>query len=263
MLVRIERPEQAIAVVVLDDPARRNAMTEEMADQFAEAMGRLATDRELRAVVVTGAPPAFSAGGDLKMLAEHARSAREEDLDTEPLMRRFYTRFLSVRDVPVPVIAGINGAAIGAGLCVALACDLRVAAEDAPIGLPFSRLGLYPGMGATWLLPRAVGTGQAARLLYTGATIDGREAVRIGLCVRSVPSDGVRDAAVDLARDIAAASPLVVRQLKARLEQAATADLERTLDVEAAAQAESYLSDDLVEGLTAADERRAPRFTGR
>jgi enoyl-CoA hydratase len=264
MVVRIERPDDQIALVVLDDPARRNAMTEAMADRFAEAMGTLGTDPRLRAVVVTGAPPAFSAGGDLDMLAEHAHRARDEDLDTVPAMRRFYDRFLSVRAVPVPVIAAVNGPAIGAGLCVALACDLRIAATDARLGLPFARLGLYPGMGATWLLPRAVGAMRAAHLLYTGATIDGDEAARIGLCLRSVPGATVVEEALQTARSIAESSPMVVRQLKARLAEAASApELSTILEVEAATQAISYRSEDLAEGLAAADARRRPVFPGR
>lgn len=262
MPVRIER-QDTIAVIVLDDPDRRNAMTEALAAEFAAGIGELSVDPTVRAVVVTGAPPAFSAGGDLDMLEAHARGARENDLDTVTLMRRFYDDFLSVRGLPVPVVAAINGHAIGAGLCVALACDLRVVASDAKLGLPFGRLGLYPGMGATWMLPRAIGTMHAARLLYTGESIDGVEATTLGLCLRHLPAADVLDDALTLADAISQASPLVVRQLKARLADAATATLEATLEAEARAQAVGYRSDDLREGLAAARERRQPTFEGR
>jgi hypothetical protein len=154
--VRVDRHDDGITVLTLDDPERRNAMTEEMGDALTAATAELAGDDDLRVVVLTGAPPAFSAGGDLAMLEELARRTRDEGFDATETMQAFYRRFLTVRDLPVPVIAAINGHAVGAGLCVALACDLRIVASDAKVGLNFARLGLHPGMGGSWLLPRTV-----------------------------------------------------------------------------------------------------------
>jgi len=175
-------------------------------------------------------------------------------------MREFYGLFLSVRDLPCPSVAAVHGAAIGAGLCVALACDLRVAARDAKLGLNFARLGIHPGMGATWTLPRLVGPARAAELLFTGRTLEGAEAERIGLVNRAVAADEVRGAALDLAREIAAAAPRAVRAAKRSLAGSAAASLAGQLEVEAAAQALDYETHDLREGLDAARERRRPRF---
>src|SRR5690606_6704710 len=122
-VIRVDRRDDGIAVVTLDDPDRRNAMTVEMGDAIRSTFQELATDADLRVAVLTGAPPAFSAGGDLGMLEDLARRTRDEGFDATETMRAFYERFLTVRDLPVPVIAAVNGHAVGAGLCVALACD--------------------------------------------------------------------------------------------------------------------------------------------
>lgn len=263
MAVQLDRRDDGISVLTLDDPERRNAMTEAMGDALAARCTELAADPSLRVVVLTGTPPAFSAGGDLGMLEDLGRRAREEGLDATDFMRAFYLRFLAVRDLPVPVIAAINGHAVGAGLCVALACDLRIVANEAKVGLNFARLGLHPGMGGTWLLPRLLGGQQAAAWLYTGALVTGEVAAAQGLALASVPGDEVLPRALTLAEDIATSSPVVVRQLKTTLGDVEHVDLSTALDREAAAQAISYGTDDLVEGLAAGRERRPPRFSGR
>jgi enoyl-CoA hydratase len=260
--VRVELREPGVAVVVLDDPDRRNAMTVEMGDALQAAARRLHGEQDLRAVVVTGEPPAFSAGGDLGMLEDLARRTREEGFDATETMREFYARFLTLRDLPVPVIAAVNGHAVGAGLCVALACDLLLVAEDAKVGLNFAKLGLHPGMGGSWLLPRAVGRQQAARLLYTGRLVSGAEAAAIGMALEALPKEEVLPTALEMADEIAQASPVVVRQLKQTLGAPAD-DLEGALAREAACQAVNYGTEDLVEGLAAGRERRSATFTGR
>lgn len=262
-VVEVDRRADGIAVVTLNDPDRRNAMTVAMGEAIATTFGDLAHDDDLRVVVLTGAPPAFSAGGDLGMLEDHARRTRDEGFDATDDMRAFYERFLTVRDVPVPVVAAINGHAIGAGLCVALACDLLLVADEAKVGLNFARLGLHPGMAGSWLFPRHVGWQQAAEWLYTGRLVSGTQAAAAGMALRSMPADEVVPAAMHLATEIATSSPLVVRQLKQSLAHAATATISEQLDREAAAQAVNYGTEDLREGLAAGRERRAPRFTGR
>ena len=129
-------------------------------------------------------------------------------------MASFYRLFLSLRDLPCPTIAAIQGAAVGAGLCVALGCDFRYVAGDAQLGLNFARLGVHPGMAATWTLPRLIGPAQAAELLYTGRLIDGAEAHRIGLANRVLPAAEVLPAALATAREIAANAPIAVRAIK-------------------------------------------------
>lgn len=263
MSVRLERHGTGVALLTLDDPDRRNAMTEAMGDALAARSRELAGDAGLRAVVLTGAPPAFSAGGDLALLESLARRTREEGYDASGFMATFYRRFLAVRDLPVPVIAAINGHAIGAGLCVGLACDLRIVAHDAKLGLNFAKLGLYPGMGGTWLLPRLLGAQRAAEWLYTGAIVTGDRAAAQGLALESLPADQVLPRAMALAEEIASSSPVVVRQLKATLGDVERLDLDAALGREARTQATSYGTDDLAEGLDAARGRRRPQFPGR
>lgn len=258
-----------VATLTFHEPARLNAMTEAMGRALAARVAELTdTGRDLRAVILTGAGRAFSAGGDLDMIlakaeagaADPGGATRDEN---RAFMREFYGLFLSVRDLPCPSIAAINGPAIGAGLCVALACDLRVVARDAKLGLNFTRLGIHPGMGATWTLPRLVGPVKAAELLYTGRLFSGEEAAAMGLVNRCVEADRVVAEARDLAAEIAAAAPLAVRGTRGALEQSGRATLAEQLEWEAARQAENYETADLREGIRAAQERRAPKFRGR
>lgn len=251
-----------IAVLTLNDPDRRNAMTAQMGEALETAFRDLSHAEDVRVAVLTGAPPAFCAGGDLAMLEDHARRTREEGFDATATMRTFYRRFLAVRESAVPVVAAVNGHAIGAGLCVALACDLILVADEAKVGLNFARLGLHPGMGGEWLLPRRVGRQRAAELLYTGRIIPGDEAAGYGMALASLPTEEVLPRALELAGDIAASAPLVVRQLKRSLAAAEGNDLPKQLDLEATYQAANYGTDDLQEGLAAGRDRRPPEFTG-
>ncbi len=263
MPVSFQRLDDGVVVLTLDDPDRRNAMTAGMGDELATRCDEVAADDGVRVVVLTGTPPAFSAGGDLDMLEDLARRAREEGFDAAPFMRAFYTRFLRIAELPVPVLAAVNGHAVGAGLCVALAADLRVVATTAKLGLNFARLGLHPGMGGTWFLPRLLGPERAAAWLYTGALHDGASAAAQGLALEAVETGQVLPRTLELAGEIAASSPVVVRQLKRTLRASPQLDLATALSAEAAAQAVSYGTDDLAEGLAAARERRPARFPGR
>lgn len=259
-LVQREDNDNGVTVLTLHDPDRRNAMTEPMGDAIAAAFDDLSSASDVRAVVVTGTAPAFSAGGDLDMLDELGRRTRDEGFNASPFMREFYARFLSVRRSPVPVIAAVNGHAVGAGLCVALACDLRIVADEARLGLNFSRLGLHPGMGGSWLLPRVVGEQRAAEMLYTGRLVSGTDFAAWGGALESLPATDVLPRALDLASEIALSSPEVVRQLRASLAVQATSSLDEQLGVEADAQSVNYGSPQFVEGLSAVRERRTPAF---
>ncbi len=263
MSVRVERRDNGVVVLTLDDPPRMNAMTADMGHALAERCGELADDTSVRAVVITGAPPAFSAGGDLGMLEDLAERTREGGFDATDTMMSFYQRFLTIRTIPVPVIAAINGHAIGAGLCVALACDLRILGSEAKVGLNFSKLGLHPGMAGTWLLPRIVGQQRAAELLYTGRIVTGDVAAGYGMALEHVTNDQVLPRALTLAEEIATASPVVVRDLRETLRHTETDDLQTALEREATAQAASYGTQDLQEGLDASRSRRQPTFPGR
>ncbi len=252
----------AVATLVFSDaPGKnaKNAMTPELGDALRAAVARLRADPEVRAVVLTGAGGVFSAGGDLRMLERLRAATRDE---SRAFMLEFYAKYLSILDLEVPVVAAVEGAAIGAGLCVALACDLCIVDEDAKLALNFASLGLHPGMGATYLVSRRVGAQRAAELLFSGRRFDGREATSMGMALRAVPAARVLDEALTLARTLAGNAPLALRGLKQTLGVDRVA-LDAALTFEAEQQSISYASADLAEGLAAAAARRAPRFTGR
>ena len=263
-LVALERDDDVVTLT-FQDPERHNAMSRAMGEALKARIERIGEDRSVRAVLLTGAGRAFSAGGDLGMLldlAEQAAAGRALQ-ETRDQMREFYGLFLSVRTLPCPSIAAINGHAIGAGLCVALACDLRVASTSARLALNFSRLGLHPGMAATWILPRLVGPARAAELLYTGRSISAAEAERIGMLNRAVAPEEVLSEARQLARAVATSGPQAVRGLKRSLAGSAHAELEAQLQLEATLQAACFASRDVTEGLAALRERREPEFEDR
>ncbi len=249
-----------VLVLTLDLPERRNMMSQPMTESWRQAMVEAAADPGLRCVVVTGRPPAFCSGGDLSWIGA------EPELGIEGLRRRmadFYRVWMSVADLGVPSIAAVNGAAIGAGLALALACDLRVIAHDAKVAAPFTRLGMHPGMLTTWTLSRLGGLAVARDLLLTGRTVTGDEAVAMGLASRAVPSAEVLPLAMEMAEAVAAAAPMATRLTRQALAGDGPADRESALQWEALAQAVTLASQDLQEGLAAQRERREPRFTGR
>ncbi|MBW2372503.1 MAG: enoyl-CoA hydratase/isomerase family protein [Deltaproteobacteria bacterium] len=266
--ILLERHDDGVVVLTFNDPERRNAMTRAMGEALASRVAELGGDRELRAVVLTGAGRAFCAGGDLDFIQAMADAGRADPAgptrrQNREAMRSFYGLFLSVRQIPCPTVAALNGAAVGAGLCVALACDVRIAARDARLGLNFARLGIHPGMGATWTLPRIVGPAHAADLLLTGRLVEGAEAERMGLVNRATDRDRVLPEALEMAQQIAGAAPAAVRGTRAALERALDASLEDQLSFEADRQAECYETADLQEGLRAAREKRAAEFRGK
>jgi enoyl-CoA hydratase len=257
--LQVTRPEPGVVLITLSHPGQRNAMTGPMTEAWQATMHELAGDREVRCVVVTGEGSAFCSGGDTSWIAGDPDATVEE---LRARMLPFYRAWLSVRDLDVPTLAAVNGPAIGAGLCLALACDLRFAAEEARLGAPFVRLGMHPGMAATWLLPDVVGAAHARDLLLTGRTVDADEALRIGLVSRVVPGERLLDEALEAAAAIAATAPVPSR-LTTRALRAGHADMEAALQWEALAQPVTLATDDLREGLDAARGRRPPRFAGR
>jgi len=235
-------------------------MSAAMTASWGRVMAGLAGDPEVRAVVVTGAGSAFCSGGDVSWIGA------EPDATVDELRSRmlpFYRTWLAVRELEVPTIAAVNGAAIGAGLAVALACDLRYAAEDAKLGVPFTALGMHPGMATTWLLPEVAGLPVARELLLTGRIVTGAEAAASGLVNRAVPRDDVLGTALAAAEAVAAAAPVATRLTKRALLGGGHASFEAALEWEALAQPVTLATDDLQEGLQAQREKRPARFTGR
>jgi enoyl-CoA hydratase len=177
-------------------------------------------------------------------------------------MLPFYRAWLSIRELDVPSVAAVNGHAIGAGLCLALACDLRYVARGAKLSAPFTQLGMHPGMACTWLLPEVVGMAVARELLLTGRAVDAGEALRIGL-VNGVSEPGaLLDDALAVAGRIAGAAPVAVRLTTAGLRDGGHRSMEEALQYEALAQPVTFATEDLREGLAATREKRKPSFTG-
>jgi enoyl-CoA hydratase/carnithine racemase len=255
----VDRRDRGIVLLTLNDPARRNAMSDPMTEAWREEIAGLRRDPGVRCVVVTGAGTAFSSGGDLSWLAERGQIAvpplRDRMLD-------FYRTWLSIRALEVPTIAAVNGAAVGAGLCLALGCDLRYAAADAKLTVPFTRLGIHPGMAATYLLPEVAGLPLAREMLFTGRVVTGATAESYGLVNRAVPREDVLDVALGVAAEIAENGPIATRLTKVALAGGGHSSLDEALRWESLAQPVTMTTDDLREGIAAQREKRAPRFTG-
>ncbi|HKR48003.1 MAG TPA: enoyl-CoA hydratase [Pseudonocardiaceae bacterium] len=219
-----------VAVVTVSDPAHRNALTLDLSDRLARTIEECDHDESVHAIVVTGAPPAFCAGGDLGALSAAGKSGSATDL------HRIYAGFLAVANAAVPTIAAVNGPAVGAGLNLALACDLRLVGPGAFFDARFLQLGIHPGGGMTWLVQRVAGPQTAAAMTLFGEPLDAREAVRTGLAYRLIETDGdeprspaahdaVVAAAVNLARRAAASPRDLVIATKAALRATAVMPL--------------------------------------
>ena len=258
--LRLDRRADGVAVLTLDNPDQRNAMSDEMTASWVAAIEELAGDRDLRAVVVTGEGTAFCSGGNTGWIAS------EPDATVDHLRTRmiaFYRAWLSIRRLEVPTVAAVNGPAIGAGLCLALACDLRYAVQGARLGAPFVRLGMHAGMAATYLLPHVVGEAHARDLLLTGRTVDADEALRLGLVSRVLPPETFVADVLEVAAGIAATAPIASRLTTVALRDGGHADLETAVQWEGLAQPLTLATADLQEGIAAAREKRPARFTGR
>ena len=255
-LVSLNIDLPAIATITLSDEANLNAMSEEMAEEFQEAVSTLKGNKSLRAVILTGAGRAFSAGGHLEMLEKKRTIEPEENYR---LMLDFYDSFLSILSLDVPLIAAINGAAVGAGLCVACACDMRIASESAKLGFTFLKLGLHPGMGGTFLLPRIVGRAVATELLLTARIIDAQESLRLGLVSQVVARDKLLDCAHAIAQEIISCGPHASKQLLQTM-RVDYFELKKALMNEARCQSLNYASAEYAEGLASVREKRVAKF---
>jgi enoyl-CoA hydratase/carnithine racemase len=216
-----------VSVITLNRPDRLNAFTLTMIDSWAAALRELHADPDCRCVVITGAGRAFCAGVDLDTLDEDEDAAEFKRV----LWVRIYQVARAVHDTDKPVIAAMNGPAVGAGLDMALQCDLRIASETASFSMGYVRLGLVPGDGGPYLLPRLVGISRALELFWTGRAIDGREAREIGLVTEAVPDGQVLPRAMELAHEIAAAPAEVVRVTKRLVYECASLELGTALEL--------------------------------
>ena len=255
MTVKIGRPSAHVAEVIMNRPEAMNALSTDQVRRLGEAAGQLAADDQVSVVIISSAlERAFCVGADLK----ERRGFNNDDLRRQRPV--FQEAFGALRAMPVPVIAAVEGFAMGGGCELALCCDLIIASATATFGLPEVGLGLIPGEGGTQLLPRRIGLNRAADLLMTGRWVGAEEALRIGLADRLVPEGAARTGAVELADDIATKSPISLRAVKRALRQGLDVDLASGLEIESRAWEEAAFSADRVEGIEAFNMHRAPRW---
>jgi enoyl-CoA hydratase/carnithine racemase len=255
MSVELGRPSAHVAEVIMNRPEALNALSTDQVRRLGETAGQLAADDQVSVVIISSAlDKAFCVGADLK---------ERRGFDNDDLRRQrpvFQEAFAALRALPMPVIAAVEGFALGGGCELALCSDLIIASATATFGLPEVGLGLIPGEGGTQVLPRRIGLNRAADLLLTGRPVGAEEALRIGLADRLVSEGAARSSAHELATEIAAKSPISLRAAKRALRQGVDADLATGLEIESRAWEEAAFSADRAEGIEAFNMRRAPHW---
>ncbi len=257
--IRWER-EGAIGIITLNKPENLNALSPELHVELIDIMNRLPLEKDLLVVIITGAGKAFSAGGDLDGFLSRSISHQERsgaaDLFNNDMARKFL-------NVEIPLIAAINGAAVGGGFTLSLTCDLRIASEEARFGAVFARVGLSPEYGSSFLLSRIVGLTKASELILTAKMFDAKEALDIGLVNEVVQADKLMERAKELAQQIASLPPLSVRMAKRTIRHGLESTLSQALNFEELAETHCFSSLDHQEAVRAFLEKRKPKFQGR
>ena len=253
-----------IAIVTLNRPQARNAYSSLMIRQIVKVLDELELNPQVRVVILTGAGPSFSAGGDLKLMRDKEGMFKGEALE----LRSRYMQ--EIHQVPrrlarfsKPIIAAINGAAIGAGLDLSLMCDLRISAQSAKFGSTFVKVGLIPGDGGAYYLTRAIGLAKALELTLTGRVITAQEALNMGIVSRVVDDEKLMDSALSLAQEIAQNAPIAVQLTKSAAYQSLNVSPEGALQIAASFQGIAQNTHDHLEGVQAILDRRPPQFTGK
>ncbi len=255
----------SIMLMTLNRPDMMNALGQEGdGPAIAAACNEVAADPEIRCAILTGAGRAFSAGGDVKAMRDKTGAfGGSPHTIRDGYRRNIHMIVKSVYNLEVPLISAINGPAIGLGCDVACMADIRIASDKAKLGVTFLKLGLIPGDGGAWLLPRLIGASRAAELLFTGDVIDAATAAEWGLVSKVVPADQLMDEAMKLAEKIAAQPPQALRLAKTLLRHGTSASYDTIMEMSAAAQALMHETEDHMEGVNAILEKRSPKFEGR
>lgn len=258
----IREDRGSVAVLRLNRPASRNALAEiEDIEALCDAVRSVDQDPQLRALVLTGEGPDFSAGGDIKAMRERSGFFALPPIEMSEVYRRHIHRIpLTFEQTTIPIVAAVNGHALGLGCDLACVCDIRIAADDAKFGEVFVRAGIIPGDGGAWLLQRVVGYAQALQMALTGELVGAAEAQRIGLVTRVVERASLLEEAVATARRFEQLSPEAVRMTKRLMRQAYRGTLADTLEASALMQPLCHKSENHIEAVSAILERRAPRF---
>jgi len=255
----------SVVTLTIDRPESRNSLGEEGdGEVFAAACAQLNADREVRCAILTGAGPAFSAGGNVKAMRERAGAFAGAGVHIRERYRNGIHRIVrSLWGVEVPLIAAVNGAAIGLGNDVACLADMRIAADNAIFGATFLRIGLVPGDGGSWILPRVVGLARAAELVFTADTIDAATAREWGLVSKVVPAASLMEEARALAGRICRQPPDVLRMTKKLMREGLGVSFDTIMEMSAAYQALAHLTEDHREAVAAFFEKREPDYKGK
>lgn len=248
-----------VVTITIDRPHRLNALSVRAVNEMVTALTRASEDSVVRVVVITGAGNAFCAGADLKDAPDTMTPQMAHEV-----VGLYLDLIVAIRNVEKPVVAKVNGLAVGGGCCIALAADMRIASEEASFGLPFVKIGISGAdMGATYLLPRLVGHGAATEMLMTGESIDAEEAYRIGMVNRVVPRDELDSATAEVVGRLASGPPLGLKFTKKALQASPDRDWRAQFDYEHFAQVACLMTEDYQEGRRAFIEKREPVFQGR
>jgi 2-(1,2-epoxy-1,2-dihydrophenyl)acetyl-CoA isomerase len=257
--------ENGVAMLTMNRPERRNAFSQEMLKAMGEVLAACETDSKVGAILLTGAGGAFCAGGDVKGMAERSEGEVKIDLDSRIHAQRLSQRATAGRlhAIPKPTLAVLPGAAAGAGLALALACDLRIASENAVMTTAFARVGFSGDYGGTYFLTQLVGTAKARELYFLSERIDMKEALKLGLVNWVVPAEALESKAMEIARRLASGPRVAYRYMKENLNRAAAGSAEECLDLEATHHIHTGLTEDHREAARAFVEKREPQFKGR
>lgn len=254
--------EGNIVILTMSQPETRNALTgNTAADEFVQACADIAKDSSIRAVVLTGEGPVFSSGGNVKDMQRYQTQQLSPEVIREEYRQGIQRIPKALYHLDVPVICAVNGPAIGAGLDLTTMCDIRIASEKATFAESFVKVGIVPGDGGAWLLPRAVGRSKAAEMAFTGEALNAQQALDCGLVSRVVPVEALMDEAMALARKIAANPGGVLRMTKRLLREGERSSLESLLELSAGYQAIAHMSPDHHEAVNAFIEKRPPQFS--
>lgn len=253
------RQDGPVGVITLNVPDKLNALSLEMQSELHACVDGIQALSDLRVLIITGAGSAFCAGGDLQGFLERSKAHHEKGGARELFINHLSRKFMSIE---IPVIAAINGPAVGGGFTLSLTCDLRLAAEGARFGAVFARVGLSPEYGSSFLLSRIVGLTKANELVLTARIFDAREAKEIGLVNEVVPEDRLMERAMETARQIASLPPLAVRMAKRTLRHGLESTFSQALDYEEMVETHCFSSLDHQEAVKAFLEKREPRFRG-
>ncbi|MED1419911.1 enoyl-CoA hydratase [Bacillus smithii] len=255
-MVRWEHREK-IAIIILNRPEAANALSKQLLSELKQLLQTVKGQNDIQTVIITGSGPFFCAGADLK-----ERKGMDEE-EVKQAVQQIRSIINELENVPQPTIAAINGAAMGGGLELALACDIRIAAQDAKLGLTETSLGIIPGAGGTQRLPRLIGKGRAKELIFAARKISGAEAETLGLVEYAVEAERVLEKAFELAKEFVENAPLSLRQAKIAVNKGMETDIMTGLKIEELAYNALLNSSDRIEGLKAFQEKRQPRYTGR